>query len=393
MSVVERSLNGFVQMFAVCMRDETYCKAVRDIRGRRDIESALGMSSGRRDAARDRSLLNLLNDMERSPALSTMRLTRALRSQIGRMGQSGTRDWMKTRELYHAIQFLNLRDIVLYEVLHADDGAQDRDKYSAKMKVAGEHVREVARAMRSTHGRAYLARARVTSPIVAGRSFLDLALEYGIAWDPVLDIPYLPASEMKGAVRSVAMRAGILEALTGTRGDVRTPAPSLMAALDVTGRGTGHPLTKDEFKLLSKSNGDLLTDDELEALLNPSLEDGQVGGIQLSDAYPVSAPNGLPLELLVLTPHYTPDVRQEYEVSPNPIKYLGIGRGTELEFAVGVSSEGWAVLDRFAAELKLNLDPKAALEKLLSDALDLGVGRRTNRGMGRMKLLSLEEVG
>ncbi|MGC8569583.1 MAG: type III-B CRISPR module RAMP protein Cmr6 [Nitrososphaeria archaeon] len=263
---------------------------------------------------------------------------------------------------------------VLYEVLHADERVKSPDlyTYAARMDVADKYIKEVAEAMHGLGQRSFIATACVVGPIVAGRGFLDLALEYGLSWDAVLDLPYVQASELKGAVRSTLLKLALIsEEKRNTK---------LRSALDVLGKSMGRIFTNEEERALKSL---------LEGLeLTVGEKEQHVGWMRISDAYPVSAPNGRPVELLVLTPHYTPDVHQEYHVSPIPIRYIGIPRGTTIKFAVSVTEEGLRALSEVLGEQ----NEKDALMHVLSTALELGVGRRTSRGMGRMKLEGLDEV-
>jgi len=93
---------------------------------------------------------------------------------------------------------------------------------------------------------------------------------------------------------------------------------------------------------------------------------------------------------MVLTPHYTSNVKQEYEVKPTPLRYLGISRKTLLKFAVGVTKDGIDVLGEIASKLGLNAKPDELLKSMIDDALAIGIGRRTSKGMGRMKIENWE---
>jgi len=275
------------------------------------------------------------------------------------------------RRLYLLERFLEPADgaaegAAIYEVLR-------HDGYGDRMAIAHDSVRELADALGTIHGRAYIVRAIVESPVVAGRGFMDLVTEYGLAWDPVLDLPYIPASEFKGAIRSLLARAAMAAAKAGAFRD----------SLDLLGKARGRVLAKEERDLI----GGLLDDPVVEA------GEEHAGWIVLTDAYPVEAPGGRPVELLVLTPHYTPDVRQEYEVRPKPVRYVGIARGTALEFAVGVTERGLGALGAISGSLGLGAEPEELLKSLISDALGAGVGRRTSRGMGRMRVIEWRAVG
>ncbi|MGC8569586.1 MAG: type III-B CRISPR module RAMP protein Cmr6 [Nitrososphaeria archaeon] len=280
-------------------------------------------------------------------------------------------------KLHYLLQFVReqLKGPIIYEVLNADEAVTIRNgeapNYLKRMQYAGGYINELACAFMKPKTAVFTASALTESPVVAGRSFLDLALEYGISWDPVLDLPYIPASEIKGALRSVLLKVVLLSAKRNEY---------IKAALDVTGKSKGKVFLNSEFdRLKGLLNG-----------INPEVNEYEqhVGWIRISDAYPVAAPDNRPVELMVLTPHYTPEVKKEYEVRPLPIKYIAIPAGTRISFVVSVTYEGLSALS-MVLETESG---KEALRDLLTAALYLGVGRRTSRGMGRMKLESLNEV-
>jgi CRISPR type III-B/RAMP module RAMP protein Cmr6 len=357
---------------------ELECEMVKDkiMKGRSDLKYSPKYISEIK-----RELMGCIGARDRAPRL--LEDLRAVLSGIDefawdRSREASSRPGKDPKELRDACRRLYLLERFLEPADGAAEGAAiyevlRHDGYGDRMAIAHDAVRELADALGTIHGRAYMVRAIVESPVVAGRGFMDLVTEYGLAWDPVLDLPYIPASELKGAIRSLLARAAMAAAKAGAFRD----------SLDLLGKARGRVLAKEERDLI----GGLLGDPVVEA------GEEHAGWIVLTDAYPVEAPGGRPVELLVLTPHYTPDVRQEYEVRPKPVRYVGIARGTALEFAVGVTERGLGALGSISGSLGLGAEPEEMLKSLISDALGAGVGRRTSRGMGRMRVIEWRAVG
>ncbi len=282
-------------------------------------------------------------------------------------------------KMHDLIQFLKepVKGAVIYEVIKADELSISEScslKYSEKMDYAEKYVKELAFAMAKPGRQVYIAKAKALSPIVAGRSFLDLAIEYGISWDPVLDLPYIQASEIKGAVRSVLLKLALLS-------DAPNRIKNIMSVLSFTGKTRGKVFTKEEYKVVNE----LLTEEEPVV----GQEEEHVGWLVISDAYPVNASKGVPVDLFVLTPHYTSDVHQEYDIDPRPIKFVGIPKCTEIAFAVSINKNGVEVLHKLSGT---QMSTDQLLKIVLTKALDAGIGRRTSRGMGRIQLEGIEEV-
>ncbi|MGC9113175.1 type III-B CRISPR module RAMP protein Cmr6 [Acidilobus sp.] len=98
--------------------------------------------------------------------------------------------------------------------------------------------------------------------------------EAGMAWNPILDVPIIPSGAVKGILRN--------------------------AFYGVTNDGN-------------------LTD----CLFGSA---GSAGMLTIFDAYPTSSDRGL-LTADIINPHYRPNVRDEYEVMPVPVKFLAVNPG------------------------------------------------------------------
>jgi len=160
------------------------------------------------------------------------------------------------------------------------------------------------------------------SRMIMGWSPLYFVTEVPLSWDMVLDVPYVPASTVKGILRSAstAARDGCADALFGTRG----------------GRGLAI----------------------------------------FFDAYPVGAEGGL-LDYDVITPHYR-DIahkddahKDEYEVQPQPVLHLVVGKGVRFRAVAAYRADG-----------ESDCNPLSSLLRAIYLSARLGWGRRTSRGYG-----------
>lgn len=103
--------------------------------------------------------------------------------------------------------------------------------------------------------------------------------ESGISFDPIFNAPYIPASEIKGILRSC--------------------------------------IEDKDKRLVEKLFG----------------TENNEGLLMITDAFPISAERNTFLPEII-TPHYTNDVKQETEVNPNPVILLAIAPGVTFEFLV-----------------------------------------------------------
>lgn len=172
--------------------------------------------------------------------------------------------------------------------------------------------------------------------IGAGSVFGSTAFEVGLAFDPVLNVPCIPGSSLKGAARAAAQ--------VPFKGD--------------------RLLDKDAVKALFGSPA-------------------QVGTLHFNDAYPVKAGvEGYVILPDVLTPHYSrgEDMLREDEAKPVPVIYPSLAPGTTFRFVIGTPR---------------GLE-KAKMEGILVTivaALKLGVGAKTSLGYGVFQLESITVHG
>lgn len=193
----------------------------------------------------------------------------------------------------------------------------------------------------------------------------SVALEVGLTWDTVLDLPVIPGSSFKGAVRSFC-----IESLVGS--------------------GLG---LEDAEKQCS-------------ALLGCAGENGRVAIASFLDAFPIKVGRrGGLIEEDVLNPHYNAlmneELRTELDVTPVPVLHLCVSEGTVFRFIAYVphrvrelTRTGVRAVDELADELKIPRVGDASVRALLTvahlvgGALKLGLGARTLKGYGRFKILS-----
>lgn len=210
---------------------------------------------------------------------------------------------------------------------------------------------------------------RAISPALIGGSetFGEIPFEVGLYFDPILNIPYIPGSTIKGAVR-----AGVFDLLLK--------------------QGFSEGRAEGECKRF-------FGDDE------------SAGLIGFTDAYPIEkGERGYLLYPDVMTPHYkvTPhykgDTTTELEVSPTPIIYLTIAPGVKFQFYLFYKRERGNDEKKRRLTVGDNKDSDLAetpvsdpnrlglLDRGLLYSFYRGVGAKTSVGYSRFVILSYEPV-
>ena len=198
---------------------------------------------------------------------------------------------------------------------------------------------------------------------------LYAVLEVGVSWDYLRDLPYIPASSIKGATRVVAL----LKCLTGG-GSKEELMACIEAVAELLGNASG-----EEVKLVREALEEAgLGEAKIKEVVK-KLEEARVGLLHFYDAYPVECGRNL-LEPYVITPHY-PDKVDEYSASPSPIPHLVLAPGNVFRFIVSYSGEAVKSLDKLVKGKK----PQAAIAALLVSSLQTGVGARTSLGFSIFK--------
>lgn len=151
----------------------------------------------------------------------------------------------------------------------------------------------------------------------------QLPLEISIAWDPILNVPFIPSSSIKGVARSYF-------------GELANPIG-------------GYSVDK------------LFGSEECEGL------------IRFTDAYPVACRQVL-VEPEVITPHY-PEVKgyiDEASSAPVPLIFLTISPGTTFRLIIATKLDKTSALDNIV--------------KTIAQALSKGIGAKTMLGYGRFTI-------
>jgi len=160
-------------------------------------------------------------------------------------------------------------------------------------------------------------------------SFGLVPFEIGLNFDPISNVPFIPGSSIKGAVRAT-------------------------------------------FSIYFKSKQNI----------EERIFGGKnfIGVVRFSDAYPINlGKNGLLLYPDVITPHYT-DAEDELSVKPTPIVHLSIAPGTLFLFYI------------YWRPNNLSSNEKYMLRSALLLALIRGIGARTRIGYSFFKIVNIEEV-
>ncbi|MEM3404142.1 MAG: type III-B CRISPR module RAMP protein Cmr6 [Nitrososphaeria archaeon] len=213
-------------------------------------------------------------------------------------------------------------------------------KYSKEVSLAkvNRHLDETKAAYSSLGFPILDLEARLTYRAVVGASstFGQTAFEVGLSFDPLLNVPYIPGSSIKGAVKAASRL------------------------------------------------GKVIPDDKM---LRELFGNGLVGRLDFSDAYPVEGGvKGYILIPDVLTPHYSKggeDVLEEDKIMPTPIPFLSIAPTTRFRFLIADRAQ------------KLDQPFLETLLKAVAVAFSLGVGAKTALGYGAFELVKafVEEGG
>lgn len=170
--------------------------------------------------------------------------------------------------------------------------------------------------------------------LISGWSPIYFINEFPLAWDTILDTPYIPGSIIKGIV-SYYYKNYI-----------------------------GQDLYEKLFG--NKDN---------------------IGIVNFLDAYPIGlkwSKDDEPKNILtfdIITPHYTNSTRDEYHVTPNPIKYIVINKNVIFDEIIIFN-------DYFDDRDKIK-DYMQDLMKSIIISTKMGWGRRVTRGLGELSLTDL----
>jgi CRISPR-associated protein Cmr6 len=207
----------------------------------------------------------------------------------------------------------------------------------------------------------------LSQALVGGsEAFGEIPFEVGLYFDPILNVPYIPGSTIKGAVR-----AGVFDLMLNWK--------------------------------TSEEEAEKRAEVEVKRLFGDNKCAGLIG---FTDAYPIEkGENGYLLYPDVMTPHYKSNTATELDVSPTPIIYLTIAPGTKFQFYMffkrergsGESKRQLTVGDSKNSDLAENPIPDpnrlGILDRGLLYSFYRGVGAKTSVGYSRFEILSYESIG
>jgi len=158
---------------------------------------------------------------------------------------------------------------------------------------------------------------------MASEVFGKQIFEVGLSWDPLLNLPYIPGSSLKGAFRSYLEYENLkYDQFLGSGPESSSPEP-------------------------------------------------ESSSIIFLNSYPVRSESNL-LVPEVTTPIYGADKVREVEAMPKPVIYPVINKGVTFRIIIGVKGKGKAI--------------ENLLEDFMRESLKRGIGAKTLLGYGFMEL-------
>jgi len=161
-------------------------------------------------------------------------------------------------------------------------------------------LKYIRKALITNGYRVKVCRIKAISRVVAGvsESFGKIPFEVGLFFDPILNVPFIPSSTLKGAFRHALLE---------------------LIFKNYVKKGMSKREAEEKAKTVVEH---IFGSEKLSSLVG------------VTDAYPIKPGiSGLLLEPDVITPHYS-SVKTELDVKPNPVLFLTIARGIELEFFI-----------------------------------------------------------
>jgi len=206
-----------------------------------------------------------------------------------------------------------------------------------------------------------------------GSVFGQMPFEVGLHFHPYFNVPYIPASSIKGAIRNAYYNYYILrESKAGN--------------------------DEEKIKKIKK---------EAEELCNEVFGDSKSAGlVGFTDAFPIEAgENGFILYPDIINPHYK-DKESELDVQPVPIIFLTVAPGTKFKFYIYIKKERKDEKSRFDRRIMegtiqsgyktISQKPEADINKLgfidvaVLYGLALGVGAKTSLGYSSFEVVKYE---
>ena len=190
---------------------------------------------------------------------------------------------------------------------------------------------------------------------------LKQALEVGAVFDPVLALPYIPGSSIKGLMRSY-----LINELKNNEGCLRKV-------------------------------GELFGNE-------PGSRIAWKGRVFVADAYPVGLRGDYMLLPDIITPHYYKrgkPVETELDAEPVPVPHLSVAEGVVFRFVIGleegaqelITEIGECLEKALGTETKISGTWVTSLLGILAAALAIaGIGGRTTKGYGSMGLTNISSI-
>lgn len=215
---------------------------------------------------------------------------------------------------------------------------------------------------------------KALSKVLVGSSetFGEIPFEVGLYFDPIMNVPYIPSSTIKGAVSCATFemlyKEKFQKELGGKKGEKEASEKAKKYAEQECKKIFGGPI----------------------------MEEQNIGLIGFTDAYPVEkGKNGLLFYPDVMTPHYK-DVETELDVKPTPIIYLTIAPGTKFRFFMFYKRKrGKRELSTSDLVNNYNYSTRNQLgivDRGLLYAFIRGVGAKTALGYSKFEILNYSKV-
>lgn len=236
------------------------------------------------------------------------------------------------------------------------------ESYTFDVTLSNRVLDEVVNGFKELHYGVVDVKAKVKYRLISGvaSGFFKTVFEVGLNYDPILDVPYIPGSTVKGVLKSNAIE------LCGRDFDCITNVLKLFGVSE--GEAVDNFDRSKDYYLINFGR-------------RPRFDEGSEGLIIVSDSYPVSG--GKLLEGDVINPHYTDPNKTEYDIQPIPIIFLSVRGDVVFRFIVGVKKKSADPIAKSLGKALFNIDGVDATSlmfMLLSYSLMTGVGAKTSRG-------------
>jgi CRISPR-associated protein Cmr6 len=205
-----------------------------------------------------------------------------------------------------------------------ENAMRQLSSYSLNLSLITAYVNDLRKALEKSNKCFIEIKFRTLRKFIAGWGPIYFITEVPMAWDLILDVPYIPGSTIKGIIRDYFME------LTG------------------------------DSELTSCVFGD----------------NNSVGKVIFFDSYPTNG--GKILTYDIINPHYK-GVNNEYDVMPVPIKFLAINEGVEFTT--------FLAFDKKELE-ECGKNAFTSLLQSIIFSTRMGWGRRTSRGYGNLEIIS-----